>query len=337
MSPQIDTPWPSVLVGPIVGPNAAMSGRTGRIYGFSVLGRSTPVAGVSYSSPAERLRFTRERSLVRNQPRASSKGLHIGGFRGPVRQAVRVHRGGPPEHGGDSCADSPRPAARAVRRVRHDRREAVPRAAVDRRRRTRPNRRRRRRSRSCSTPRSAPARCNCRPFDEQNLAEITAPEDYPGERLIACRNPLVAADRARKREELLAATERGLREISDRVERGTLRGADRIGPAVGPALNPPPSTSSPSQPPFRRAPSNSPPPHPSPRRHQCDTRPPPNSERERGKSRPHTGSRRAARPSRVPDAQRVPVAVAQLVERALPAALGHRAERRAGEAPSRLG
>ena len=72
-------------------------------------------------------------------------------------------------------------------------------------------------------------------FDQQNLAEITA-EDYPGERLVVCRNPLVAADRARKREELLAATERGLAEIAARVERGTLTGADRIGLAVGPAL-----------------------------------------------------------------------------------------------------
>jgi len=73
-------------------------------------------------------------------------------------------------------------------------------------------------------------------FDEHNLAEITAPEDYPGERLVVCRNPLVAADRARKREDLLTATERGLSEIADRVERGTLRGADQIGLAVGPAL-----------------------------------------------------------------------------------------------------
>jgi transposase len=73
-------------------------------------------------------------------------------------------------------------------------------------------------------------------FDEHNLAEITAPEDYPGERLIVCRNPLVAAERSRKRDELLAATERGLTEIAERVERGTLAGADRIGLAVGPAL-----------------------------------------------------------------------------------------------------
>ncbi|MCA1698569.1 MAG: IS1634 family transposase, partial [Actinobacteria bacterium] len=73
-------------------------------------------------------------------------------------------------------------------------------------------------------------------FDEQNLAEIEAPADYPGERLVVCRNPLVAAERARKRAELLAATERGLEEIEERVKRGTLRGADQIGLAVGPAL-----------------------------------------------------------------------------------------------------
>ena len=72
-------------------------------------------------------------------------------------------------------------------------------------------------------------------FDQTNLAEITA-QDYPGERLIVCRNPLVAAERARKREELLQATERGLAEIAQRVERGTLHGADQIGLAVGPAL-----------------------------------------------------------------------------------------------------
>ena len=72
-------------------------------------------------------------------------------------------------------------------------------------------------------------------FDEQNLAEITA-EDYPAERLVVCRNPLVAAERARKREELLAATERGLAEIAQRVQRGTLTGADQIGLAAGPAL-----------------------------------------------------------------------------------------------------
>ena len=72
-------------------------------------------------------------------------------------------------------------------------------------------------------------------FDQHNLAEISS-QDYPHERLIVCRNPLVAADRARKREELLCATERGLEEIAARVQRGTLHGADHIGLAVGPAL-----------------------------------------------------------------------------------------------------
>jgi hypothetical protein len=72
-------------------------------------------------------------------------------------------------------------------------------------------------------------------FDQHNLAEITA-QDYPDERLVVCRNPLVAADRARKREELLCATERALHEIAARMERGTLTGADQIGLAVGPAL-----------------------------------------------------------------------------------------------------
>ncbi len=72
-------------------------------------------------------------------------------------------------------------------------------------------------------------------FDQQNLAEISS-EDYPGERLIVCRNPLVAAERARKREDLLAATERELAQIASRVQAGTLAGADQIGLAVGPAL-----------------------------------------------------------------------------------------------------
>ena len=72
-------------------------------------------------------------------------------------------------------------------------------------------------------------------FDQTNLAEISS-EDYPGERLVVCRNPLVAAERARKRAELLDATERGLAEIAQRVARGTLHGADQIGLQVGPAL-----------------------------------------------------------------------------------------------------
>ena len=73
-------------------------------------------------------------------------------------------------------------------------------------------------------------------FDEQNLATITAPDDFPGERLIVCRNPLIAAQRARTREELLAATEQDLAGIAARVVNGTLAGADQIGLAVGPAV-----------------------------------------------------------------------------------------------------
>ena len=72
-------------------------------------------------------------------------------------------------------------------------------------------------------------------FDEQSLAEISS-EAFPGERLVVCRNPLVAQERARKRTDLLAATERGLAEIKARVEAGTLRGAAEIGLAAGPAL-----------------------------------------------------------------------------------------------------
>ncbi len=69
-------------------------------------------------------------------------------------------------------------------------------------------------------------------FDERNLAEISHP-DFPGERLIVCRNPALAAERARKRIELLAATEAALARVVARVEAGTLRGAARIGLALG--------------------------------------------------------------------------------------------------------
>ena len=74
-------------------------------------------------------------------------------------------------------------------------------------------------------------------FDQRDLAEITHP-DYPGERLIACRNPLLAADRARKRQELLAATEKDLVKIRSRTQRvkKPLRGKDAIGVAVGKVL-----------------------------------------------------------------------------------------------------
>jgi hypothetical protein len=73
-------------------------------------------------------------------------------------------------------------------------------------------------------------------FDEQNLGEITELAEFPGERLIVCRNPLVGSQRARKRAELLAATEADLAQIAHRVQNGTLQGADQIGLAVGPAL-----------------------------------------------------------------------------------------------------
>jgi len=69
-------------------------------------------------------------------------------------------------------------------------------------------------------------------FDERNLAEISHP-DFPGERLVVCRNPALAAERARKRVELLAATEAALGKVVGRVEAGTLRGAARIGLALG--------------------------------------------------------------------------------------------------------
>jgi hypothetical protein len=73
-------------------------------------------------------------------------------------------------------------------------------------------------------------------FDEQNLGEIES-ADYPGERLVVCRNPLVAAERARKREDLLAATEAALAPIKQRVEAGTLVAAAEIALAVGQLIN----------------------------------------------------------------------------------------------------
>ncbi|MEX0626123.1 MAG: IS1634 family transposase [Chloroflexota bacterium] len=73
-------------------------------------------------------------------------------------------------------------------------------------------------------------------FDQLNLAEI-ASADYPDERLVVCRNPLVAAERRRKRADLLTATEAALAPIKARVEAGTLRGAAAIGLAVGAVVN----------------------------------------------------------------------------------------------------
>ena len=72
-------------------------------------------------------------------------------------------------------------------------------------------------------------------FDEQDLAEITSP-DFPGERLVACRNPVLAADRARTREDLLAATEKLLAPLLARVRAG-LAGAGPIGVEVGKVIS----------------------------------------------------------------------------------------------------
>jgi hypothetical protein len=73
-------------------------------------------------------------------------------------------------------------------------------------------------------------------FDQQDLVEISHP-DYPGERLVACRNPLLAVERARKRDALLAATEAALAPITAAVTAGRLVGADQIGLRVGKVLN----------------------------------------------------------------------------------------------------
>jgi hypothetical protein len=73
-------------------------------------------------------------------------------------------------------------------------------------------------------------------FDQQDLAEITSP-DFPGERLIACRNPVLAADRARTRDELLAATETLLTPLIARVQAGRLAGAGPIGVEVGKVIS----------------------------------------------------------------------------------------------------
>jgi len=71
-------------------------------------------------------------------------------------------------------------------------------------------------------------------FDERDLAEIESP-DFPGERLVVCRNPALAEERGRKRDELLDATEQDLKDIQARImrKRQPLRGADKIGLAVG--------------------------------------------------------------------------------------------------------
>ena len=74
-------------------------------------------------------------------------------------------------------------------------------------------------------------------FDEQDLAEITSP-NFPGERLICCRNPLLAACRARKQQELLEATEKKPEKVVRATwhEKRPLRGKDKIGIRVGKVL-----------------------------------------------------------------------------------------------------
>ena len=75
-------------------------------------------------------------------------------------------------------------------------------------------------------------------FDQRDLAEVTS-EEFPGERLIVCRNPLLAAERQRKRHELLAATEKELEPIvaATRRRNNPLRGAAGIGMRVGKVIN----------------------------------------------------------------------------------------------------
>jgi Transposase DDE domain len=75
-------------------------------------------------------------------------------------------------------------------------------------------------------------------FDERDLAEITSPE-YPDERLVVCRNPLLAEERTRKRQDLLDTTEKKLLHIQARVRRAkrALRGKDKIALAVGAVIN----------------------------------------------------------------------------------------------------
>src|SRR5881397_337439 len=73
-------------------------------------------------------------------------------------------------------------------------------------------------------------------FDERNLIEIAHP-DYPGERLVVCRNPIMADRRTRTRQSLIQATSQELEKVRRMVERGDLRGQDAIGVRVGRVVN----------------------------------------------------------------------------------------------------
>jgi len=75
-------------------------------------------------------------------------------------------------------------------------------------------------------------------FDERDMAEIVS-DDYPGERLIVCRNPELAAERTRKRAELIEASEKALIKIRAMTERkrNPLRGKDKIALKVGAVID----------------------------------------------------------------------------------------------------
>ena len=73
-------------------------------------------------------------------------------------------------------------------------------------------------------------------FDERNLYEVTHP-DFPGERLVACKNPALARKRAHKRNSLLEATKKELERVRQMVGRGRLQGKGRIGEEVSKVLN----------------------------------------------------------------------------------------------------
>ena len=75
-------------------------------------------------------------------------------------------------------------------------------------------------------------------FDERDMAEITCEELYPGERLVVCRNPLLAKERARKREDLLRAAETALEAAAEATKRSKnrLKGEKNISECVGRAV-----------------------------------------------------------------------------------------------------
>lgn len=73
-------------------------------------------------------------------------------------------------------------------------------------------------------------------FDQRNLVEIESP-DFPGERLVVCRNPALAAERSRKRQALLQATEDDLRTLQARVQAGRIKDADKIALRAGRLVN----------------------------------------------------------------------------------------------------